>query len=193
MELVEVARKAFEESIRVKREFIERYEEALLEVAREVARRIGNGGTVYFMGNGGSAADAAHLAAELVGRFYLERRPIRAVSLPSNDSILTEIPNDFGYDQIFSRQLEAFLRKEDVVIAISTSGNSKNIISGLEVARKRLSLRIGMTGRTGGDMLDRCDYLFKVDSTDVPRIQETHITLGHVLCQLIEAMVAEEK
>ena len=193
MEFNRVARMAFEESIRVKSEFIDKYEELIYEVSREIARRTGNGGTVYLMGNGGSAADAAHLAAELVGRLYLERRPIRAVSLPSNDSILTEIPNDFGYDQVFSRQLEAFLGEEDIVIAISTSGQSTNILSGLKVAIERRSLRVGLTGKTGGEMLGLCDYLFKVDSTDIPRIQETHITLGHVLCQLIEAITVGRK
>ncbi|MFO7882810.1 MAG: SIS domain-containing protein [Kosmotogaceae bacterium] len=191
MKPYEITRKAFEESIRVKKEFIDRYEDDLLLVAKKITTKIRNGGTIYLIGNGGSAADAAHLSAELMGKFYLNRKPIRAISLASNDSILTEIPNDFGFEQLFSRQLEAFLKTIDTVIAISTSGNSENVIRALYKAKEKQSLTVCFSGRTGGKMNNFCDFIFKVDSDDIPRIQETHITLGHVLCQLIEELFVQ--
>jgi D-sedoheptulose 7-phosphate isomerase len=189
MKPYEITRKAFEESIRVKKEFIDRYENDVLLLAKKITTKIRNGGTIYLIGNGGSAADAAHLSAELVGKFYLNRKPIRAIALASNDSILTEIPNDFGFDQLFSRQLDAFLKTEDTVIAISTSGNSENVIRALNKAKEKQSLTVCFSGKTGGKMNNSCDFIFKVNSDDVPRIQETHITLGHVLCQLIEVLM----
>lgn len=192
MNLEMCVRKAFEESIEVKRDFISKYEKDIVEVAQKITDRVKTGGGVYFMGNGGSAADSAHLSAELMGRFYKNRQPIKSMSLPSNDSLLTEIPNDFDYEILFERQLEAYLNDKDIVVGISTSGNSENILRGLQVAKRIGAMTIGFAGETGGKMVELCDHIFKVGTKDTPRIQETHITLGHVLCQLIEELVTSE-
>jgi len=145
---------------------------------------------ILFMGNGGSAADAQHCAAELVGRYLKERKAIRAISLSSDTSILTALGNDYGVDKIFSRQIEAIAQPGDVCIAFSTSGNSPNIINGLIKAKEMGCLCIGFTGQDGGNMQDKCDILLKVPSVCTPRIQEAHITIGHILCGLIEESVS---
>ncbi len=186
MDLEEIVVEAFEESIKVKEKFIKFYSKQIVDLSTEIVKRVKNGGGIFFMGNGGSAADAAHLSAELVGRFYINRTPIRSTSFSSNPSILTEIPNDFGFEYLFERQVEAHVRSQDVVIGISTSGKSINIIRALEKAKKLGALTVGFTGENGGNMNELCDVIFKVNSKKTPRIQETHILLGHILCQLIE-------
>jgi D-sedoheptulose 7-phosphate isomerase len=144
------------------------------------------GGTLLTCGNGGSAADAQHIAAELGGKFYRVRPGLPAVSLTVNTSMLTAIGNDFGYEEVFSRQLEAIGRSGDVLLAISTSGNSANVVKAVEYARTRGIRTIGLTGRTGGRLRDLCDQLIAIPSDDTARIQEGHIAVGHLLCELVE-------
>jgi D-sedoheptulose 7-phosphate isomerase len=141
---------------------------------------------VLFCGNGGSAADAQHIAAELSGRFYTDRDPLYAEALHVNSSYMTAVANDYSYDVVYSRMVKACGRTGDVLIAISTSGNSKNILNAVEEAKKQGMSTVGMTGASGGKMKEACDYLLNVPSTDTPRIQEAHILIGHIICQLIE-------
>ncbi|MBM7132349.1 D-sedoheptulose 7-phosphate isomerase [Dyella mobilis] len=141
---------------------------------------------LLFAGNGGSAADAQHWAGELVSRFYFDRPGLPAIALTTDTSILTAIGNDYGYDYVFARQVEALGQKGDVLFAISTSGNSKNVLRAIEAARAKDMLVIGFTGQHGGLMGDKCDVCFRVPSTETPRIQEGHEALGHLICALIE-------
>ncbi len=143
-------------------------------------------GKVLFCGNGGSAADAQHLAAELSGRFYLNRRALFAEALHVNSSYLTAVGNDYGFDAVYARMIEAAGRPGDVLVAISTSGNSPNILNAVAQARKTGMTIIGMTGASGGQLRDSCDILLNVPSTDTPRIQESHILIGHIICELVE-------
>jgi len=145
-----------------------------------------NNGKVLFCGNGGSAADAQHLAAELSGRFYFNRPPLQAEALHVNTSFLTAVANDFGFEQAFARMVDAWGKKGDVLVALSTSGNSPNIIAAVEAGRKNKMIVIGFTGITGGKIADYCDVLLNVPSTDTPRIQEAHILIGHIICELAE-------
>ena len=142
---------------------------------------------ILFGGNGGSAADAQHLAAELSGRFYMDRAPLNAEALHVNSSCLTAIANDYSFDEVYARIVQAKGRKGDVLVAISTSGNSTNMIRAIEVANEMGLITIGLTGKTGGKMANICDYLLNVPSTDTPRIQELHIMVGHIICELVEA------
>ncbi len=146
-----------------------------------------NGGKVLFCGNGGSAADAQHLAAELSGRFYADRPPLYAEALHVNTSYLTAVGNDYGFEEIFARMTEAAGRPGDVLVAISTSGNSTNVLKAIAKARDQGMVVVGFTGATGGEMATRCDILLDVPATDTPRIQEAHILIGHMLCQIVEA------
>lgn len=152
-----------------------------------------NGGRVLFCGNGGSAADAQHLAAELSGRFYFDRPPLNAEALHCNTSYLTAVGNDYGYDIIFSRLLRGTAKKGDVVVGISTSGNSKNIIEAYKTARELEIGIISFTGETGGQMKDFSDVLLNVPSKDTPRIQESHIMIGHIICELVETAIFGKK
>jgi D-sedoheptulose 7-phosphate isomerase len=145
-----------------------------------------NGNRVYFCGNGGSAADAQHLAAEFSGRFYTDRKALPAEALHCNTSYLTAVANDYGYDVVYSRMIDGIGEKGDVLIGLSTSGNSANIINAFEVARTKAIVTIAFTGETGGEMKAIADYLINVPSKDTPRIQESHITIGHIICQLVE-------
>lgn len=145
-----------------------------------------NGNRVYFCGNGGSAADAQHLAAEFSGRFYTDRKALPAEALHCNTSYLTAVGNDYGFDLVYSRIIEGIGQKGDVLVGLSTSGNSINIINAFNAARKNGMLTIGFTGSTGGNMRTLCDLLINVPSTDTPRIQESHILAGHIICQLVE-------
>ena len=148
-----------------------------------------NGGKIHFCGNGGSAADAQHLAAELSGRFYYDRPPLNAEALHVNTSYLTAVANDYSYDVIYSRMLQASAKKGDVFVGISTSGNSTNILKAIEVAKEIGVKTIGMTGETGGKMAGVCDILLNVPSKCTPRIQESHIMIGHIICEIIEATI----
>lgn len=144
---------------------------------------------VLFCGNGGSAADAQHIAAELSGRFYTDRPPLYSEALHVNSSYMTAVANDYSYDVVYSRMVEACGRKGDVLVGITTSGNSKNILTAMEMAKKQGMVTIGMTGKSGGKMNDCCDIMLRVPSTDTPRIQESHILIGHIICQLIEETI----
>lgn len=145
------------------------------------------GKRVYFCGNGGSAADAQHLAAEFSGRFYKDRKALPAEALHCNTSYLTAVANDYSYDVIYSRLIEGIGEKGDILIGLSTSGNSGNIVNAFETARAKGMITIGFTGENGGKMKALSDYLVYVPSTDTPRIQESHITIGHIICELVEA------
>ncbi|MDF1654031.1 MAG: SIS domain-containing protein [Coxiellaceae bacterium] len=160
-------------------------------LAKQLADRVAQGGTIYWLGNGGSAADAQHLAAELVGRFKLERPAIASVALHTDTSILTCLSNDYDYSIVFARQLEAMCRPADVVIGLSTSGNSENILRAMAVAKSRGALTLGLTGANGQKLNQACDHCVLVPSTDTARIQEAHILIGHSLCQYIELQVAK--
>jgi D-sedoheptulose 7-phosphate isomerase len=154
--------------------------------ARACIASLNAGGKILLAGNGGSAADAQHIAAEFVSRFAFDRPGLRAQALTTDTSILTAIGNDYGYERLFARQVQAQGNANDVLIAYSTSGQSPNIIMALEMARNMNLLTIGMTGNRGGPMINLCDYLFAVPSSETPKIQEGHLVLGHILCGLVE-------
>jgi D-sedoheptulose 7-phosphate isomerase len=177
---------AFEESIDVKRRFVQEHVDRIVQVANVIAAAFREGHKVLLFGNGGSSTDASHIAAEFVGRYHRDRRPLPAIALATDMAAITCIANDYDYAEIFARQVKAHGLKGDVVIAISTSGNSPNVIKGLEAARDLGLTTIGWTGGKGGKLADMVDYPFVVPSTVTARIQESHITLGHVLCELIE-------
>ncbi len=156
------------------------------KIASEIINIFKNGNKVLLCGNGGSAADAQHIAAELSGRFYFDREPLFAEALHVNTSYLTAVANDYSYDEVFSRLVKAKGRKGDMLIGISTSGNSKNVIKAIEVANSIGMITVGMTGESGGKMKDICRYLINVPSNDTPRIQEAHIMIGHIICEIVE-------
>ena len=159
------------------------------EAAIMCVESLKNGGKIHFCGNGGSAADAQHLAAELTGRFYYDRPPLNAEALHVNTSYLTAVANDYSYDMVYSRMLQASAKNGDVLVAFSTSGNSANILKTIEMAKELGVKTIGMTGETGGKMADVCDILLNVPSKCTPRIQESHIMMGHIICEIIEATI----
>jgi len=171
-------------------------DEALLtrleQVVAACVQAFRNGGKVLFCGNGGSAADAQHLAAELSGRFYTDREPLYAEALHVNTSFVTAVANDYDYDEVYARMVRAAGRAGDVLIAMSTSGNSENVLRAIADAKKLDMIVVGMSGESGGKMRDECDILLNVPSQDTPRIQEAHMLLGHLLCELIEKQVFEE-
>jgi D-sedoheptulose 7-phosphate isomerase len=177
---------AFETSADIKNEFIRTHAERVVEVGQLLIRAFREGRKVLLFGNGGSATDASHLAAEFVGRYRRDRSPLPALSLATDMAAITCIANDYDYADIFSRQILAHGRKGDVAIAISTSGNSINVIRGVEAASDRGLVTVAWTGATGGKVGDLVDYCFRVPSSVTARIQECHITLGHVLCEFIE-------
>lgn len=141
---------------------------------------------ILFCGNGGSAADAQHLAAEFSGRFYKDREPLFAEALHVNTSYLTAVANDYSYDDIYARAVKGIGRPGDIIFGISTSGNSGNVVKALAVAKEKGMINIGLTGQSGGKMAELCNHLLNVPSMDTPRIQEAHITLGHIICELVE-------
>lgn len=156
------------------------------ELASAVSRVFRQGGKVLFCGNGGSAADAQHLAAELSGRFYLNRPPLYADALHCNTSYLTAVANDFSFDEIYARLVDAMGKQGDMLIALSTSGNSANVLKAVAQAAMKGMMTAGFTGESGGEMRDRCDYLVNVPSVDTPRIQEAHMLVGHIICEQVE-------
>lgn len=160
--------------------------ELLAAIAETMSRSLRSGGTVFWCGNGGSAADAQHLAAELMGRFRRERAALSSIALTTDTSILTAIGNDYGFEHVFRRQLEALCKPGDVVVGISTSGNSRNVILALSEARKRGATCVALTGQSGGAMDELADYIIRIGSADTARIQEAHILCGHMLCDWVE-------
>ena len=177
-----------EASIEVKNRILndDAFVENIAKAAEICVEALRNGGKIWFCGNGGSAADAQHLAAELTGRFYKERRPLPAEALHVNSSYITAVANDYGYDQVYARLVRGSGRKGDVLVAISTSGNSVNILNAIGEAKLLEIPVIGMTGETGGRMENLCKVLLNVPSQDTPRIQEAHIMIGHIICEQIE-------
>jgi len=161
--------------------------QTIQKVADEMVKTFKNGGKVLFCGNGGSAADAQHLAAEFSGRFYYDRPPLFSEALHVNTSYITAVANDYSFDEIYARLVRAKGRNGDVLVSLSTSGNSKNILKAMKVAQELGMLNIGLTGETGGQMKGLCDFLINVPSTDTPRIQESHIMIGHIICEIVES------
>ena len=182
---------SIEESITVKHEILgnDQIVNDIGHIVKNIVRAYNNGNKVLFAGNGGSAADAQHLAGELVSRFYFDRPGLSSIALTTDTSILTAIGNDYGYEKLFSRQLEANGSKGDVFIGISTSGNSKNILKAFNAAKSIGIITVGLTGLTGGSMKALCDYCIRVPSKETPRIQESHILVGHIICELVEEIL----
>ena len=178
--------KAFDDSADVKRRFAREHADRIVEVARLIGRAFKEGHKILLFGNGGSSTDASHIAAEFVGRYHRDRAPLPAIALGTNMATLTCIANDYDYAEIFARQVRAHGQKGDIAIAISTSGNSPNVLRGVEAARVIGLTTVGWTGGKGGKLASLVDHCFIVPSTVTARIQESHITLGHVLCELIE-------
>lgn len=181
--------KAFRESISVKQQFINDNLEAVLEVSGVLAETFNRGGKVILFGNGGSATDASHIAAEFVNRLRRDRPALPAIALNTDTAVLTSIANDYDFSEVFARQVKALAHEGDIVIAISTSGNSPNVIKAVELAKKKGLRTIAFTGAKGNKLASKADYVFAVPSESAPRIQETHITLGHVLCQMVEEIL----
>ena len=184
-------KKLIADSIATKQLVLEDHEllAAIENTANACIEAFKNDKKVLFCGNGGSAADAQHISAELSGRFYTDRPPLYSEALHVNSSYMTAVANDYSYDVVYSRMVEACGRKGDVLVGITTSGNSKNIIAAMEMAKKQGMITVGMTGKSGGKMNDCCDIMLRVPSTDTPRIQESHILIGHIICQLIEETI----
>lgn len=174
------------ESLGVKKRFFDEHAPSLVALADAIAMRVRRGGKVLVFGNGGSAADAQHFAGELVGRFTKEGPPIPAIALTTDTSIITAVGNDYGYEHIFKRQVEAHARPDDIAVGISTSGNSKNVLEAMAVAKSRGLLTVAMTGEGGGRLGALVDHLFAAPSRDTPRIQEVHHLMNHILCELLE-------
>ena len=186
---IDLIRQQVQESCEVKRGFSPELLEAVWTLASRSAEAYGSEHKVLLMGNGGSAADAQHIAAELVGRFRRSRKALPALALTTNSSILTAVSNDSHFENSFTRQLEAFAKAGDVVVAISTSGRSVNVVRGIELARDLGCYTVALTGRTGGNLLGRADLLLAAPSDDTPRIQEAHSLLGHLYCDLVERLL----
>ena len=182
----DVITKIFAESARIKVKFVNENVDKIIEVVQLIAQAFREGRKVILFGNGGSATDASHIAAEFVNRFLMERPPLPALALNTDAAVLTSISNDYDYSQVFSKQLAALGHEGDVVIGISTSGNSPNIIKALDVAKKNGMKTVVLTGGTGGKMANLADYTFIVPTKVTARVQETHITLGHAICQMVD-------
>jgi D-sedoheptulose 7-phosphate isomerase len=176
----------FTASANLKLKFIEENAGRVVEVAKLMASAIAAGNKLLFFGNGGSAADAQHIVAEFVNRFLIERKPLPAIALTTDTSILTAIGNDYGFEEIFLKQMQALGKKGDIAIGISTSGNSPNVIKALKEAGEMGLTTVGITGKGGGKMKALVDHLLDVNSPETPRIQEVHITIGHFLCELVD-------
>jgi len=180
--------KAFEESIQVKRAFLRDNVDTLIKVIDAITAVFRSGNKLLLFGNGGSAADAQHIAAELVNRFRIERPPLPAIALTTDTSILTSIANDYDYTETFAKQIRALGKEGDVALAISTSGNAANVLAAIDVCKQLKITTIGLTGGKGGKMVGKVDYLLRVSETqNTARIQETHILIDHVICELVDA------
>ncbi|NQU88408.1 MAG: D-sedoheptulose 7-phosphate isomerase [Mariniphaga sp.] len=181
-------KKRIEESIKVKQKIIDNVVlmNNIEKAANTIIEAFQRKNKVYFCGNGGSAADAQHLAAELSGKFYFDRPALPAEACHVNPSFLTAVSNDYDFDSVYARYIEGFGERGDILVGISTSGNSGNIIKALETAKNKEMVCIGLTGQTGGKMKEMVDILLNVPSKDTPRIQESHITIGHIICEIVE-------
>lgn len=185
------SKEVFQDSIALKSKVLA--DDSLMQLIEEIAgvciESLRNKGKILFCGNGGSAADAQHLAAELTGRYYYDRPPLNAEALHVDTSFLTAVANDYSYDEIYARMLRAKAKKGDVLIGLSTSGNSANVVKAFEAAKEMDVTTVGFTGETGGKMKALSCYLFNVPSKDTPRIQEVHALVGHIICELIESSI----
>jgi D-sedoheptulose 7-phosphate isomerase len=182
--------RAFDESMRVKQAFLRDNLETLMQVIVVVVESFRGGNKLMIFGNGGSAADAQHIAAEFTNRFLIERPPLPAIALTTDTSALTAIANDYDYSQIFAKQVRALGKQGDIALAISTSGNSANVIAAIEACRQQKITTIGLTGGSGGQMASKVDYLLRAsEGKNSPRIQETHILVGHVICDIVDHML----
>ena len=184
-------REELEESCRVKQQFPGELKAQIVHLAEEMAATLAAGGTIYWMGNGGSAADAQHLAAELVGRLRRPRRALASVALTTNTSILTAVANDTAFAEVFSRQVEALVRPGDMLIGLSTSGTSENVLRAMQAANERKARTVGWTGMDGGRLQETTQICLLIPSRDTQRIQESHITVGHIVCGLVEDLLEE--
>lgn len=182
--------KAFEESIQAKKSFLKENLDSLLTVIDAIAEAFLRGNKLLLFGNGGSAADAQHIAAEFVNRFRIERPPLPALALTTDTSAITSIANDYEYKEIFAKQVKALGKEGDIAIAISTSGNAANVLAAIEVCKKLKIITVGLTGGQGGKLAGKVDYLLRVsESQNTARIQETHILVGHVICELVDQKI----
>ena len=188
----EVVIRELEESANIKRMVAQNLADIIADAAKIILNAYKAGRKVLLIGNGGSAADAQHIAAELVGRFKLERSGLPAIALTTNTSTLTALANDYGYDSVFSRQVEALANAQDVLIAITTSGTSPNILKAVETAHSKGVVVIALTGKNGGKLKSMADLAIAVPSDNTPRIQEAHITIGHIICHLVEKELFNE-
>ena len=182
----EIIKSIFQESIRVKEETLKVNLDSILKSVEEITHSLKSGGKIMFMGNGGSAADSQHIAAEFIGRFQKERKSLAAIALTTDSSILTALGNDYAFDIVFARQIEGLGRRGDVVVGISTSGNSKNVIEGVKKAKAMGIKTISLTGCGGGKLVELCDINLIVPSNKTARIQESHMCLYHTICELVE-------
>lgn len=187
--MINLARKSFENSLRIAQNFWETQMERVIAAAELIASVLQQGGKLLIFGNGGSAADAQHVAAEFVNRYLLDRPPLPAIALTTDTSILTSISNDFSFTDVFVKQIKALGAAGDVALGISTSGSSGNVVQAMAEARRREIHTIALTGQGGGDMAGLADVAIIVDSTDTPRVQEVHLMVEHVLCELVEAKI----
>jgi len=179
------------ESARIKSEVARTQSDVAEAAAKRIAQALREGNRVYLMGNGGSAADAQHIAGELINRFLLDRGPLPAVALTTDTSVITSVANDYGFGEVFSKQIAALVSEGDVAWGLSTSGTSPNVVSALRLAREMGAVTVGLTGMTGGDMKQYCDYCICVPSNLTPWVQETHIALGHAIVDIIERTIFE--
>ncbi|MCS6926104.1 MAG: SIS domain-containing protein [Candidatus Binatia bacterium] len=191
MDMKELITAIFADSIAAKHTFLQEQLDVLIRAIEEIARALTAGGKILLFGNGGSAADAQHIAAEFVNRYLMERAPLPAIALTTDTSVLTAIVNDYGPADLFAKQIRALGKAGDVAIAISTSGNSVNVLKGIEACRDLGIRTIGLTGGRGGAMAGMVDYLLCVSATSTtPRIQETHLLIGHVICEMVEHLLS---
>ena len=188
---MDIVRRSIDASIATKQQILanEKLLNTINEVAQVMIKALREGKRVLWCGNGGSAADAQHLAAELSGRFYYDRPPLNSEALHCNTSYLTAVANDYGYDLIYSRMIDGACKPGDVLVGISTSGNSQNICNAFRKAKDLGLVTVAMTGESGGEMKKMADYLLNVPSSDTPRIQESHIMVGHIICEIVEAQM----
>ena len=179
------------ESARIQLEVAETQSEDIEKAAARIAQALREGKRVYIMGNGGSAADAQHIAGELINRFLLDRGPLPAVALTTDTSVITSVANDYGFNEVFSKQVAALVSEGDIAWGLSTSGTSPNVVTALRLAREMGAVTVGFTGKTGGDMKQHCDYCICVPSNFTPWVQETHIVMAHAVCDIIERTIFE--
>ncbi len=187
-----IIKKAFMEGLRVKEDFIKRNTSNLIHLAEHLSKAFTNSKKLLICGNGGSAADAQHLAAEFVNRFQLERKPLPALALTTDTSIITSVANDYSYDEVFSKQINALGVQGDILLAISTSGRSENVLSAIRTAKKKGLYTVGFIGGDGGEMWRLVDLALVVKSDQTPRVQETHILAGHLICELVDYILFQK-